>query len=115
MNDEPYAPTTPEEARSLLDKFKEEFAESFPAAGVSTKSPELRVVLEGDIHRQIAAIMYGVEPVAVTAAQRLDAKVMNYNYLYRSGLPYAKAVPLMEAQARAFAASRKGAGSEGGG
>lgn len=67
-----------------------------------------------DIHRHIASIMYGVEPGEVTTVQRVAAKVQNYPYLYANSLSYADAVPLMEAQARAFAAAREKAESEGG-
>jgi DNA polymerase I-like protein with 3'-5' exonuclease and polymerase domains len=78
------------------------------------KKHDLRFEIVEDIHRHIASIMYGVEPGEVTTSQRSKANAENFPYLYVNSLSYADAVPLMEAQARAFAAAREKAESEGG-
>lgn len=115
-----YDDMTPEEARAMLDKYNETDIGAFlkaVEAGMPTKDTEYTpapVVSGGDIHRHIASIMYGVEPGEVTTVQRWEAKRRNYRYLYANSLSYADAVPLMEAQARAFAAARENAESEGG-
>jgi hypothetical protein len=128
MSDKPYTNMTSEEARAMLDKFNQTDIGGFlkaVKAGMPTKDTKYApapvktgsiapVVPGGDIHRHIASIMYGVEPGEVTTAQRVAAKVQNYPYLYANNLSYEDAVPLMEAQARAFAAAREKAESEGG-
>ena len=116
MSDKPYTPLSPEEARAMLDKYNEIDLAAFKKAvkvGMPTKDTA-PVVPGGDIHRHIASIMYGVEPSEVTPSMRWDAKAMNHPFLYSNRLSYEDAVPLMEAQARAFAAAREKAESEGG-
>ncbi len=117
MFDKPYTNMTPEEARAMLDKFNQTDIGAFlkaVKAGTLKTGSIAPAVPGGDIHRHTASIMYGVEPGEVTTVQRVAAKVQNYPYLYANNLSYEDAVPLMEAQARAFAAAREKAESEGG-
>lgn len=119
MSDKPYFRLTSEEARAMLDKYNQTDIGAFHKAvkaGRPTKdtkyTPASPVHPGGDIHRHIASIMYGVEPGEVTTVQRWEAKARNYLYLYANNLSYEDAVPLMEAQARAFAAAREKSDSE---
>lgn len=126
MSDKPYTDMTPEEARAMLERWNQTDIGAFlkaVKAEMPTKDTKYApvktgsiapVVPGGDIHRHIASIMCGVEPGEVTPSQRAKAKVRNLPFLYANNLSYEDAVPLMEAQARAFAAAREKAESEGG-
>ena len=116
MPNKPHTDMTPEEAHAMLDKYNQIDIGAFHKAvkaGMPTETGSTApVVPGGDIHRHIASIMYGVEPGEVTTVQRVAAKAKNFLFLYSMRLAFEDAVPLMEAQARAFAAAREKAESE---
>lgn len=118
MSDKPYFNMTPEEARAMLERWNQTdigaFLKALKADAAKYAPVKTAPVVPGeDIHRHTASIMYGVEPGEVTAVQRVAAKVRNFPFLYANRLSYEDAVPLMEIKARAFAAAREKAESEG--